>query len=57
MTGRGRATGQSTAATVRSVALLVALLLVLSLAPVLWLGSDYKLDVARRAGVRVMAGS
>ena len=49
MTGRGRATGQSTAATVRSVALLVALLLVLGLAPVLWLGSDYKLDVARRA--------
>src|SRR5206468_3370022 len=49
VTGRGRATGQSTAATVRSVALLVALLLVLGLAPVLWLGSDYKLDVARRA--------
>jgi branched-chain amino acid transport system permease protein len=49
VTGREPAARGVSTAAVRSAALLLGLGLVLTLAPVLWLGSGYQLDVARRA--------
>jgi ABC-type multidrug transport system fused ATPase/permease subunit len=49
VTGSPPETTRAPVASLPSIALLGALLLVLGLAPLFWLGSGYQLDVARRA--------